>query len=114
MRAVHLFPLILLTGCSSLGPISAPPTPVSPNPVTVTVHRVDSIVGAPLPMVFVIDGAEIYGLGNGDSYTFKLDPGQYVFGWRFGMNSCDQDVWLRPGRKINLTLSNECDIPPGP
>ena len=115
MRAFRLLPLLLLAGCSTTyGPISAPPTPAGRNPVTVTLHRVESISGAAVPLVFTIDGTEIYGLRNGETYRIKLDPGQYVFGWQFGLNTCNQDVWLRPGRDIDLNLSNDCNIPPEP
>ncbi len=115
MRALCLLPLLLIAGCASTyGPISAPPTPTSGHPVTVTLHRVQSIEGAALPLVFTIDGAEVYGLRNGETHAFKLDPGQYVFGWNLGLNTCNQTVWLRPGRAVDLTLSNDCNIPPEP
>lgn len=115
MRVFRLLPLLLMAGCSTTsGPIGAPPAPTSRNPVTVTLHRVASAEGAVTPMVFVINGAEIYGLRDGETYRFKLDPGQYVFGWRFGFNTCNQDVWIRPGKDVDLTLSNECNIPPEP
>ncbi len=115
MRAYGLLPILLLAGCSTTsGPISAPPTPTSPNPVTVSLHRVESIEGAAVPMVFTIDGTEIYGLSNGETHRIRLDPGQYVFGWRFGFDTCNQDVWLRSGREIDLTLSADCNIPPEP
>ena len=118
MRLLRLGSLVsatLLGACSTTsGPISAPPTPTSGHPVTISLHRVESLEGAPVPMVFTIDGAEVYGLRNGETYQFKLDPGQYVFGWDFGFNTCAQDVWIRPGRDIDLTLSNDCDIPPEP
>lgn len=114
MKAVRLLPLLIVAGCASTGLINPPPVPVTRDPVNITVHRVESVVGAPLAMVFVIDGTDIVGLSNGQSYSFQLDPGQYVFGWRFGMNSCDQDVWLHPGRTIEMTFSNECNIPSVP
>lgn len=114
MKAVRLLPLLLSVGCASTGPINPPPTPLSPHPVQITLHRVESLAGEPLPMVFRIDGTDIYSLGNGESYSFPLDPGEYLFGWRLGMNRCDQAVWLRPGRIIKLDLSYICDIPPEP
>jgi hypothetical protein len=115
MRTPRLLPLLLIAGCSSTyGPISAPPIPATRNPVNVTLHRVESIEGAVVPLVFTIDGTEIYGLRNGETYRLKLDPGQYVFGSRFGLNTCNQVVWLRPGRDIRLDLSADCNIPPEP
>jgi hypothetical protein len=115
MRPFRLLPVLLIAGCSTTsGPINAPPAPTSRNPVNVTLHRVKSLEGAVAPMVFTIDGTEIYGLRDGETHRFKLDPGQYVFGWRLGFNTCAQDVWLRPGRDVDLTLSNDCSIPPEP
>jgi hypothetical protein len=115
MNALRLLPLLLLAGCStSFGPIGAPPTPTSSNPATVTVHRPRSIEGAALPMVFVIDGTEIYGLRNGENYQLTIDPGEYVFGWRLGLNTCDQTVWIRPARDIDLNFTQDCNIPPEP
>jgi len=115
MNAVRLAPMLLVAGCSSTyGPISTPPTPTSGNPATITVHRTRSIQGAAVPMVFVIDGTEIYGLRNGDSYQFTIDPGRYVFGWRLGLETCDQTVWIRPGRNIDLSFTADCNIPPEP
>ena len=104
-----------IAGCSTTsGLINPPPTPKTQHPITLTLHRVDSIEGAVAPMVIVIDGQEIYGLRNGETYRIQLDPGQYVLGWRLGFNTCDQDVFLRKGRDVTLNLSNECDIPPEP
>jgi hypothetical protein len=105
----------ILAGCAtSSGPISAPPTPTSGHPVEVSLHRAKSIEGAAVPMVFLLNGTAIYGLANGETYRFELDPGQYVFGWSFGLDACAQDVWLRPDRDVALTLSNDCNIPPEP
>lgn len=114
MKAIRLLPLLLSVGCASTGPINPPPTPISTHPVPITLHRIESVAGASLSMVFRIDGTDIYGLGNGESFQFALDPGEYLFGWRLGMNSCDQAVWIRPGRIIRLDLSYICAIPPEP
>ena len=115
MRIFRLVPLLLVAGCSSTyGPISAPPAPTSAQPVTIALHRVESIEGAAVPMVFTINGTEVYGLRNGETYRLKLDPGQYVFGWRFGLDTCNQDVWIRPVRDIDLALTADCNIPSEP
>ena len=73
MRAFRLLPLLLFAGCSTAYGHLGPPTPTSRNPVTVTLHRVESI--SAVPLVFTIDGTEIYGLRNGETYRIKLDPG---------------------------------------
>jgi hypothetical protein len=106
---------LLISGCSTTsGLINAPPTPKTQHPINVTLHRVDSIAGAVVPMVIVIDGKEIYGLGNGETYRFQLDPGQYVLGWRLGLNTCNQVIFLKNKRDVTINLSNECNIPPEP
>jgi hypothetical protein len=106
---------LLAAGCSTTsGAINAPPTPKTQHPITLTLQRVDSIEGAVVPMVIVIDGQEIYGLRNGETHSIQLDPGQYVLGWRLGLNTCDQTIFLRKGRDVTLKLSNECDIPSEP
>jgi hypothetical protein len=115
MRTIALWTLPLIAACSTTsGPISAPPAPTSGHPVTVTLHRVESLEGAAVPLVFVINDQEVYGLRNGETYRLRLDPGQYVFGWRFGFNTCNQDVWLRAGKDVDLTFSGDCNIPSEP
>lgn len=106
---------LLIAGCSTTsGPINPPPTPKGPHPMTLTLQRADSPEGAMIPMVIVIDGQEIYGLRNGETYRIRLDPGQYVLGWRLGLNTCNQTIFLRKGRDATLKLSNTCNIPPEP
>jgi hypothetical protein len=115
MRAIVLWTLPLIAACSAtFGPIAAPPATTSGRPVTVTLHRVESLEGAAVPLVFVINDREVYGLRNGETYRLRLDPGQYVFGWRSGFNTCDQDVWLHAGKDVDLTFSGDCNIPAEP
>jgi hypothetical protein len=104
-----------IAGCSTTsGLINAPPTPKTEHPINLTLHRVESIEGAVVPMVIVLDGKELYGLRNGETHRIQLDPGQYVLGWRLGLNTCNQTIFLRKGRDVTLNLSNECNIPPEP
>jgi hypothetical protein len=104
-----------IAGCSTTsGLINAPPTPKTQHPINLTLHRVESIEGAVVPMVIVLDGKELYGLRNGETHRIQLDPGQYVLGWRLGLNTCNQTIFLRKGRDVTLNLSNKCDIPPEP
>jgi hypothetical protein len=106
---------LLIAGCSTTsGLINPPPTPKTQHPINVTLHRVDSMAGAVVPMVIVLDGKEIYGLGNGETYRFQLDPGQYVLGWRLGLNTCNQVIFLKDKRDVRINLSNDCNIPPEP
>ena len=53
-----------------------PPAPSGERtPSEVTVKRVTSIMGLFVPMTFMIDGDETYGLWTDESYTFMLERG---------------------------------------
>jgi len=115
LTAALAFTTLLGAGCSTTsGLINAPPTPKTLHPIKVTLNRAKSVEGAVVPMVIVLDGKEIYGLGNGETYSFQLDPGQYVLGWRLGLNTCKQVIFLKDKRDVTINLSNECNIPPTP
>lgn len=88
-----------------LGYINNPPAPTgSATPSKVTVTRIGSIMGWPVPMIFTINGVEIYGLWVGQSYSFSLEPGDYIFGYYLGFNECRQYVRIerRPNQLIHL------------
>jgi hypothetical protein len=114
-RASLAATLLLVAGCSATeGLIHEPPAPTSPNPADITIYRESNPEAAIAPMVFTINGTEIYGLRPGGSFEFRLDPGSYVFGWYLGMNNCSQTVFINSGAKIRLPLSPICNIPPEP
>jgi hypothetical protein len=116
MRRVPLV-LMLLTGagCSSTeGLIHEPPTPTSSNPASITIYRAKNPEAAIAPMIFTIDDTEIYGLRPGQSFTFRLDPGSYTFGWYLGLNTCRQAVWIQPKVNVRLRMSPDCNIPSQP
>lgn len=98
--------LLLLAGCGlRVGYINKPPEPTGvATPSRVTVTRVGSIMGWPVPMIFTIDGVEMYGLWTGQSYSFMLEPGDYIFGYYLGFNECRQYIRIerKPSQAINL------------
>ena len=99
-------------GCAS-GPINAPPPIKHPSEVaTVSIERKWSIVGAPATMFFIINDQRIYGLLNGQRWSFQIDPDEYQFGYDLGFNSCRQRVILRPRTGYLLELTPICDIEP--
>ena len=104
--------VLLLTGCGwRIGPINYPPTPGSASsPTEVTVKRVTSVMGLVAPMIFTIDGREIYGLWTDESYTFPLEPGDYIFGYYLGFNECRQYVRIRPVHRQIFYLGPPCKI----
>lgn len=96
--------VLLLSGCGlRLGPINKPPAPTGVEPPSrVTVTRTPSIMGWPLPMIFTLDGEEIYGLWSGQSHSFLLEPGDYIFGYYLGFNECRR--FVRIGRRPSQTV----------
>lgn len=113
----RLIPILclIIAGCSTTeGLIHAPPPVTSLNPASITIYRATSVEGAIAPLIFTIDGEKIYGLKPGESYSFRLDPGSYTFGWYLALNTCKQAVWIQPGDNVSLTLGPTCDISPQP
>lgn len=105
---------VVTAGCAS-GPINAPPPITQPSEVaTVSIERKWSIVGAPATMFFVINKQRIYGLRNGQRWSFQIDPDEYQFGYDLGFNACRQRVILRPRTRYLLELTPICNIDPRP
>lgn len=104
--------VLLLTGCGwKIGPIHYPPTPSDTTKASqVTVKRVSSIMGLVVPMVFTIDGVETYGLWTDESYTFLLEPGDYIFGYYLGFNECRHYTRVRPVARQLFYLGPPCEI----
>jgi len=111
-RTASLAALLVLTGCGfKVGPIKDPPASGGFGlPANVTVYRAPSIMGLPVPMTFLIDSVEIYGLWAGDEYRFSLDPGDYVFGYFLGLNECRRWGRIEPGQSYRIKLAPNCVI----
>ena len=115
MKRLGLIVVVLvLTGCGwKIGPINYPPKAIGvARPSEVTVKRVDSIMGLIVPMIFMIDGVETYGLWTGESYTFLLEPGDYIFGYFLGFNECQQYIRIKPVPSQLIYLGPACQIRP--
>ncbi len=111
--AIALLPLILASACATkVGQLNPPPKASAASPSKITVYRDPSVVGSPITMIFYIDDVNIYGLKQKQSYSFKLDPGEYVFGFFLGLNECRQTVWFKQGKDYRVKLSPTCDIAP--
>ena len=64
-------------------------------------------------MMFTIDGVEIYGLWSGQSYSFMLDPGDYIFGYYLGFNECRHFVRIERRPSQYIRISPPCKIEGG-
>jgi predicted small lipoprotein YifL len=104
--------VLLLAGCGwRIGPINYPPAPAGAiEPSQVTVKRVNSVMGLFVPMVFTINGVETYGLWTDESYTFMLDPGEYIFGYYLGFNECRRSIRIRARPSQLVYLGPPCKI----
>lgn len=102
----------LLAGCGfKVGLVHQPPAPTTPGEAaSVTVYRPESVIGFPVPMVFWIDRVETYGLWGGQSYSFRLDPGAYVFGYYLGFNECGRLMRFASATNYLVTLNPWCSI----
>jgi hypothetical protein len=111
-RLCILAAVLFLGGCGlRVGHINDPPAPTgAATPSRVTVSRDSSIIGFPVPMILLIDGEEIYGLWGGHSYSFMLEPGDYIFGYYLGFNECRRftRIYRKPSQLIRL--GPECQI----
>jgi outer membrane protein OmpA-like peptidoglycan-associated protein len=103
---------LVLGGCGfKTGYINDPPMPMGrAAPVDVTVYRAKSVIGSPVPMTFLIDGVEIYGLWIGQSKTFRLEPGEYGFGYWLALNTCRRLIEIKPGLHNRVKLAPNCVI----
>lgn len=110
-----VFGVLLLSGCGiRLGHINSPPAPSGyVQPTRVTVSRISSFTGWPAPMVFTIDGEEIYGLWGGQSYSFMLDPGDYIFGYYLAFNECRHFVRIKQRPTQHIRIGPPCKIEGG-
>ena len=109
--AIALLPLILASACATqVGQLNPPPQTSTARPSKITVYRDESIVGSPVTMVFYIDDVKTYGLKSGQSYSFRLDPGEYVFGFFLGLNECRQVLWFKQGKDYRIKLSPTCNF----
>ena len=113
-RLVLLVAVLFLTGCGLRhGPINKPPAPTGvEKPSQVRVTRVPSIMGWPFPMIFTIDGVEIFGLAERQSYCFMLEPGDYIFGYYLGFNECRQYVRIERKPSQHILIGPSCKIRP--
>ena len=103
--------ILLLAACSQpkrveqLPPIKSPDTssqvflkhtfPAGPD-----IHR----------LTFKLDNVPIYRFGNTRQFAFYLDTGDYMFGYSYGSEDCETNVYIGPRANYVFELGPECHI----
>ncbi|NEX21687.1 hypothetical protein G3480_15435 [Thiorhodococcus mannitoliphagus] len=101
---------LFLAGCAySGGPIGSLPPPKNPSQAgTLIISRNHSPVGIFGTMYVTLNGKPLYRLGMGQSYSVKLDSGEYLMGYSIGLNDCSGVVSIRPGQTRRIRLAPNC------
>ena len=105
---------LLLVGCAGglVGPL---PVVTNPNAAgTVTVFRDGSWVGFVGPIVLRIDDRKTYQIWRNERFTFRMDPGQYVFFYSIGFNECRRIANIEPRGNYLFRLAPNCSRFDGP
>jgi len=111
-RIAGYFMLPLLAACSTGGVIiNQPPMPNSPqDSANVRIHRgvADGVVLENL--IFTINEEAVYQFGDTNDFTFVMEPGEYLFGYRQGGQRCSTDVQIDAGGFYVFSLKPGCLI----
>ena len=109
-KKIMLICCLLLVGCAQ-GLIKPPPSPINAaNNADIVVCRDSAFMGSAISFTFTINGQDIYEFANGDSYNFKLDPGEYLFGvkssggWQIAGNFNEIEAILKANKKYLYRL----------
>lgn len=99
---------LLLAGCAG-GPIGPlPPVSDPSNAADVTFYRTGTMVGFPGRIKLEIDGHDIYRLGLNESFSFRLDPGEYIVDFSIGFNECRGAILVYPRHTYRYRLVPNC------
>ena len=114
MRKPYVFGVAVaaaaMAGCAS-GPRGSAPVLRHPaEAATITVVRTPSWIGAPASMYFLVEDRPIYALRMGQSFSFRLDPGEYPIGYNLGFNECRGRLLVEPDYQYRITLTPVCLI----
>lgn len=104
--------ILSLTGCGMKGgAVGVHPTVTKPTEAaTITIFRDGAIPGWFATIQVELDGREIYRVARNESYSFQIDPGQYLMIHRIGFNECRQVIWAQPRQSYRVRLSPDCTI----
>jgi hypothetical protein len=97
-----------LGGCATgrVGPL--PPVTNAYHAANVTVFRDGSWTGLFAPITLRIEGHKTYRVGRNEQFTFKLDPGEYVFDYTIGFNECRRIALVYAGQSYRYRLAPNC------
>jgi len=101
----------LIAGCASGGFIG--PQPLVTNPLqasNVTFYRTKGIVGIVGPIYVRLDGQPLMRLWAGESYSFRLDPGEYILDYSIGFNECRRSLLIYPTQSYRFRLVPNCTV----
>jgi hypothetical protein len=99
-----------LTGCAG-GFIG--PTPVVTDPLrasNVTFYRSMGLVGVVGPIEVRLEGQPLMRLWAGQSFSFRLDPGEYIIDYSIGFNDCRGAILIYPGYSYSFRLVPNCSL----
>jgi hypothetical protein len=100
----------LLSGCAG-GFIG--PTPVVRDPLqasNVTFYRTQGLVGIVGPIYVRLDREPLLRLWTGQSFSLRLDPGEYIVDYSIGFNDCRRAILIYPGYSYRFRLVPNCSI----
>ncbi len=112
IRTAILLLAVALTvaGCATgqTGPL---PAVTRPNEASnMTLYRDGSLVGLFSVMTLRLDGREVYRLGRNQAFSFRIDPGEYLFDFSIGLNECRRSYYVKPGRSYRFRLVPNCMV----
>jgi hypothetical protein len=99
---------VLLGGCAGglVGPL---PVVMQPNEAAnVTIFRDGSPVGFIGPIMLWIDGRRTWRVWPNQRFSFRLDPGQYIFYFTIGLNECRRVASIQPRQDYLFRLAPNC------
>jgi hypothetical protein len=112
IRIAGYLALMLITACTASGVIiNQPPMPNSPqDSANVRIHRgvTDGVVLD--DVTFTINEEPVYQFGDTNDFTFVMEPGEYLFGYRRGGKDCSTDVQIEAGGYYVFALKPGCII----
>lgn len=99
-----------LTGCAFLGGRTGYPPPLRhPSEAgTLLIYRGGSWVGIFGTMHVAINGKPLYDLGINQSYSLRIDPGEYILTYSIGLNDCSGVVIIEPKQTHRVRLAADC------
>lgn len=100
-----------LSGCAPGGFIG--PRPLVSDPAraaNVTFFRDGSLVGFAGAIHVKMEGRDLMRLRRNQSFSFSVDPGEYMIDYSIGFNECRNTILVRSGMSYRFRLAPNCSI----